>query len=205
MPACSARRGNELPRPILIFVAAKRNGSACSGRSSDEVRVRFYSSLSRRRTVSPAVVVTATRSAFDSNLRSREEEWFRLQTATKQRLHRFLNSSSDLGITAGFCQETPSSVQRFLISGSDLRIDVSFSPETASCVYRFLISRPDLRIAAAPSLLQLKKARLQRSRGVPAGTGCHEGGIILSKKPPEWRLFLPQQRSASDSNYRCCS
>ena len=21
-----------------------------------------------------------------------------------------------------------------------------------------------------------------------AGTGCHEGGIILSKKPPEWRL-----------------
>ena len=111
LPACSARRGNELPRPILIFVAAKRNGSACSGRSSDEVRVRFYSSLSRRRTVSPAVVVTATRSAFDSNLRSREEEWFRLQTATKQRLHRFLNSSSDLGITAGFCQETPSSVQ----------------------------------------------------------------------------------------------
>ena len=32
LPACSARRGNELPRPILIFVAAKRNGSACSGR-----------------------------------------------------------------------------------------------------------------------------------------------------------------------------
>ena len=31
-------------------------------------------------------------------------------------------------------------------------------------------------------------ARLQRSRGVQAGTGCHEGGIILSKKPPEWHL-----------------
>ena len=24
-----------------------------------------------------------------------------------------------------------------------------------------------------------------------AGTGCHEGGIILSKKPPEWHLSLP--------------
>ncbi|MDD7532246.1 MAG: hypothetical protein SPK30_06145, partial [Candidatus Cryptobacteroides sp.] len=36
-----------------------------------------------------------------------------------------------------------------------------------------------------------------------AGTGCHEGGIILSKKPPEWRLSLPQQRSASDSILRC--
>ena len=48
-------------------------------------------------------------------------------------------------------------------------------------------------------------ARLQRSRGVQAGTGCHEGGIILSKKPPEWRLTTPQQRPASDSNHRCGS
>ena len=32
---------------------------------------------------------------------------------------------------------------------------------------------------------------------------CHEGGIILSKKPPEWHLSLPQQRSASDSILRC--
>ena len=35
-----------------------------------------------------------------------------------------------------------------------------------------------------------------------AGTGYHEGGIILSKKPPERHLSLPQQRSASDSNLR---
>ena len=34
-------------------------------------------------------------------------------------------------------------------------------------------------------------ARLQHSRGVQAGTGCHEGGIILSKKPPEWYLSPP--------------
>ena len=129
----------------------------------------------------------------------------RKPSRTAQRLHRFLISGPDLRIDAGFSTETPSSVHRFLISGSDLRIDVSFSPETASCVYRFLISRPDLGITAAPSLLQLKTARLQHSRGVQAGTGCHEGGIILSKQPPEWRLSLPQQRSASDSNFRCCS
>ena len=144
-------------------------------------------------------------------------------------VHRFLISSPDLRIDAGFSPETPSSVHRFLISGPDLRIDARFSPETAQRLHRFLISgpdlgidarkpsriaqrlhrflisRPDLRIAAAPSLLQRRTARLQRSRGVQAGTGCHEGGIILSKKPPEWRLFLPQQRSASDSNFRCCS
>ena len=31
-------------------------------------------------------------------------------------------------------------------------------------------------------------ARLQRSCGTQTGTGCHEDGIILSKKPPEWFL-----------------
>ena len=46
-------------------------------------------------------------------------------------------------------------------------------------------------------------SRLQQSCGVQAGTGCHEGGIILSKKPPEWRLSPPHQRSASDSNFLC--
>ena len=29
-PACSDRSGDDLPRPNLIFVAAKKNGSACS-------------------------------------------------------------------------------------------------------------------------------------------------------------------------------
>ena len=45
--------------------------------------------------------------------------------------------------------------------------------------------------------------RLPQSRCVQAGTGCHEGGIILSKKPPEWRLSPPYQRSASESNLLC--
>ena len=33
------------------------------------------------------------------------------------------------------------------------------------------------------------------------GEWRHKGGIILSKKPPEWRLSPPQQRFASDSNF----
>ena len=37
-----------------------------------------------------------------------------------------------------------------------------------------------------------------------AETGGEAGGIILSKKPPEWSQAPPQQRSASDSNLRCC-
>ena len=54
------------------------------------------------------------------------------------------------------------------------------------------------------SLLQRGIARLQHRCEAQAGTGCHEGGIILSKKPPEWHLSLPQQRYASDSNLCRC-
>ena len=50
---------------------------------------------------------------------------------------------------------------------------------------------------------QRRIACLQHSRWVQAGTGCHEGGIILSKKPPEWRLSPPYQHSASESNLLC--
>ena len=38
---------------------------------------------------------------------------------------------------------------------------------------------------------QERMARLQQSRVAQAGIGCHGGGIILSKKPPEWHLSLP--------------
>ena len=116
-----------------LGINAAEKSSACSGRSGNEVRVRFYSSLPQRRMVPPAVVVAATRSASDSILRCSKGEWFRLPQSSRLR-----------------------------------------------------------RIAC-----------LQQSRGVQAGTGCHEGGIILSKKPPKWRLSLPYQRSASESNLLC--
>ena len=117
-------------------------------------------------------------------------------------VHRFLISGSDLGIDASFSRFKPSCVHRFLISSPDLGIDAKKPSRTAQRMHRFLISGPNLRIDAAPSLLHRRTARLQRSRGVQAGTGWHEGGIILSKKPPEWRLSPPHQQSASDSNLR---
>ena len=116
-----------------LGINAAEKSSACSGRSGNDVRVRFYSSLPQRRMVPPAVVVAATRSASDSILRFREGEWFRLPQSSRQR----------------------------------------------------------------------RIARLPQSRWVQAGTGCHEGGIILSKKPPEWRLSPPYQRSASESILLC--
>ena len=38
---------------------------------------------------------------------------------------------------------------------------------------------------------QERMALLKQSRVAQAGTECHGGGIILSKKPPEWQLPLP--------------
>ena len=39
--ACSSRHGSDLPRPILFFVVAKENGFVCNGRGGYDVRVRF--------------------------------------------------------------------------------------------------------------------------------------------------------------------
>ena len=118
-------------------------------------------------------------------------------------VHRFLISSPDLGIDAKKPSRTAQRLHRFLISSPDLGIDARISPKTTFCVHRFLISGPNLGIDAAPSLRHRRIARLQRSRGMQAGTGCHEGGIILSKKPPEWQLSLLRQRPAPDSNFLC--
>ena len=52
--ACSGRGDYDLPRPILIFVAAKKNGFACYGRSSNEVPRPILISSPQRRMVSPA-------------------------------------------------------------------------------------------------------------------------------------------------------
>ena len=58
-PACYGRRRNDLPRPILFFVAAKENGSPAAAVAATRFRIRFYSSLPQRRIVSPAVAVAA--------------------------------------------------------------------------------------------------------------------------------------------------
>ena len=100
-------------------------------------------------------------------------------------MHRFFISSPNLGIDASFSTITPSFVHRFLISGSDLGIDVKKPSRTAQRLHRFLISGPNLGIDAAQSSWRWRIARLQHRRGVQAGACCYEGGIILSKKPPE--------------------
>ena len=64
-------------------------------------------------------------------------------------------------------------------------------------------SLPPQRSASDSNLRSGKEEwfRLQQPSRTQAGTGCHEGGIILSKKPLEWRMSPPQQRSASESNF----
>ena len=103
-------------------------------------------------------------------------------------MHRFLISGPDLRIDASFSLFPPSFMHRFLITGPDLRIDASFSPFTPSFVHRFLISGPDLRITAGFCLGMVSPATGIEDAG---GDWYHEGGIILSKKPPEWHRSPP--------------
>ena len=122
--ASSGRSGRRGPHPILIFVAAKKNGFACSGRCGNEVRIRFHSSLPRRRMVPPA------------------------ERRRNASVHRFLISGPNLGIDVKISPKTTFFMHRFLISSPDLRIDARISPKTTFCVHRFLISGSDLRIDA---------------------------------------------------------
>ena len=98
--------------------------SACSGRSGNEVRIRFHSSLPRRRMVPPA------------------------ERRRNASVHRFLISGPNLGIDVKISPKTTFFMHRFLISSPDLRIDARISPKTTFCVHRFLISGSDLRIDA---------------------------------------------------------
>ena len=78
-PACIGRRGNDLPRPILIFFAATEHGSACSCRRGDELPHPILIFVVAKKNGSPASAVAGRSSASDSNLRRCKEEWFRLQ------------------------------------------------------------------------------------------------------------------------------
>ena len=118
-------------------------------------------------------------------------------------LHRFASLILKSRIDARIALVLTSLLHRFASLGLKSRIDARFAPVLTFWLHRFASLGLKSGIAAAPSLRQRRTARLQRSRGVQAGTGCHEGGIILSKKPPEWRLTPPDQRSASDSILLC--
>ena len=117
-------------------------------------------------------------------------------------LHRFASLGLKSRIDARIAPDLTSWLQRLPSLSLKSGIDAQIAPDLTIWLHRFASLCLKSRIDAAPSLRQRRTARLQRSRGVQAGTGCHEGGIILSKKPPEWRLASPHQRSVSDSNLR---
>ena len=102
-------------------------------------------------------------------------------------LHRFASLGLKSRIAARFLPRMAPRLQRFASLGLKSRIDARIAPDLTSWLQRLPSLSLKSGIAAAPSLRQRRIARLQQSRGVQAGTGCHEGGIILSKKPPEWR------------------
>ena len=157
--------------------------------------------------VPPAVVVAATMSASDSILRCSKGEWFRLPQSS--RLRRIVRLPQSRCVRAGTgCHEGGIILSKkppeWHLSPPYQR---SASESNLLCSkvewFRLQQSSRQRRIARLPqSSRQRIMARLPQSHWVQAGTGCHEGGIILSKKPPEWRLSPPYQRSASEANIR---
>ena len=95
------------------------------------------------------------------------------------------------------CTEVPEMIGYAAVianSGPEIKNRCTEVPEMIGCaasIRKFGLEIENLCSAIVPAS---RTARLQRSRGAQAGTGCHEGGIILSKKPPEWHLSQPQQR-----------
>ena len=94
--ACSGSRDDDPPRPILIFVAARKNGSAGSGcRDNDLPR--------------PILIFVAAEKNGPPTVHPQRQPKSRL------RLVRCCSDSGfhgvNLGITAGFCLFTPSFVQ----------------------------------------------------------------------------------------------
>ena len=96
-------------------------------------------------------------------------------------LHRFASLGLKSRIDARIAPDLTSWLHRFASLGLKSRIDARIAPDLTSWLQRLPSLGLKSRIDAAPSLRQRRTARLQRSRGVQAGTGCHEGGIILSK------------------------
>ena len=74
-PACYGRSGIDLPRPILIFVASKKNGPPAASVAMTIFRVRFYSSLLRKKMARLQRLLRRRTSASDSILRCLERKW----------------------------------------------------------------------------------------------------------------------------------
>ena len=77
--ACYGRSSNEVPRPILIFVAARKNGFACSGRGDYDLPRPILIFVAAKKNGFACYAVATTRSVSDSILRCGKGKWFRLQ------------------------------------------------------------------------------------------------------------------------------
>ena len=58
--ACYGRGCNDLPRPILIFVAAEKNGFACSCRGCNDLPRPILIFVAAEKVIPPATAVAAT-------------------------------------------------------------------------------------------------------------------------------------------------
>ena len=58
--AYSGCRDNDLPRPILFFVAARKNGSACSGCRDNDVSRPILIFVAAKKNDPPAAAVETT-------------------------------------------------------------------------------------------------------------------------------------------------
>ena len=59
-PACRGRRDNDLPLPILIIVAAKKNGSPAGGSSDDDLPRPNLFFVAAKKNGPPAAAVATT-------------------------------------------------------------------------------------------------------------------------------------------------
>ena len=103
--ACSSCCGNDVPRPILFFVAAKKNGSACSGCRDNDLPRPILLFVAAKKNGPPAVHPQR-------------------QPKSRLRLVRCCSDSGfhgfNLGIAARITRVLALGLQRFLISGGKL-------------------------------------------------------------------------------------
>ena len=95
------------------------------------------------------------------------------------------------------CTETPEISRIYasiLDSGPEIQNRCTETQQISRICAPIPKSGPEIKNHCTETPEMSRILAVQHSRAVQAETGCHEGGIILSKKPPEGRLSPPLQR-----------
>ena len=107
-PACSGRSGDDLPRPILIFFAATKNGPLAAAVAATIFRVRFKFSLRQQRMVSPADRRRKVRAASILDFKPRLGNHCRFLPGNDLQRAAILDFRGvNLGIAACFARKSP--------------------------------------------------------------------------------------------------